>query len=315
MTIIRPLKVIFAGTPEFAVSALQALIESPHEIVAVYTQPDRPAGRGLKLTPSPVKVLAQEQGLKLLQPATLKGEEDAIKFLNADVMAVAAYGLLIPASVLRIPPLGCVNIHPSLLPRWRGAAPIQRTIEAGDKVSGVTIMQMDEGLDTGPTLIQHRYTLTPNETAQTLHDRLAHMGAEALIETLNFLAQGTLKPEPQDNALATYANKLTKEEGLIDWTLPAHTIENMVRAFNPWPVAYTAWHQENMRVWMAKAMNEEHQAIPATILRASTEGIDVATGKGVLRLLQVQLPGGKAISAADFYLSRKDMLKIGKPLL
>ena len=208
------LKIIFAGTPPFAAVALEALLQSSHQIVAVYTQPDRPAGRGLKLTPSAVKTLALQHQLPLYQPKTLKDEQEqkVLADFHADVMVVAAYGLLLPEAVLAIPRLGCINIHPSLLPRWRGAAPIQRTIFAGDKESGVTIMQMDAGLDTGPILLQREYPLAPDDTSQTLHDKLAVVGAEALIETLDLLAQDKIKPIPQDNTLATYAQKISKEE-------------------------------------------------------------------------------------------------------
>ncbi|MBX3708515.1 MAG: methionyl-tRNA formyltransferase [Gammaproteobacteria bacterium] len=310
------LRVIFAGTPAFAAVALQALIRSSHQIVAVYTQPDRPAGRGLKLTPSPVKELAMEHHLPVYQPDSLKNEIEQKKLadLNADVMIVAAYGLLLPRAVLRAPRLGCINIHPSLLPRWRGAAPIQRTIHAGDSRTGVTIMQMDEGLDTGPMLLKREYMLQEEETSQTLHDQLAQMGADALIEVLKLLRQGNVQSEPQDDHLATYAQKIRKEEALIDWAQSAIELEHKIRAFNPWPVAYTTWQGKNLRIWMAKALQEMHHIPPCTIIRASCEGIDVMTGKGVLRLLHVQLPGGKAMPAADFYNAHHDKLILGQCL-
>lgn len=310
------MKIIFAGTPDFAAVALEALLQTSHEIVAVYTQPDRPSGRGLKLKASPVKELAILQNIPVYQPASLKGETDQgfMASLKADVMVVAAYGLLLPAAVLKIPKFGCINIHPSLLPRWRGAAPIQRTVFSGDKETGVTIMQMDAGLDTGPILLQTSHPLTGDETSQTLHDQLAVEGAQALVETLALLDENKLIPKAQDNHLATYASKISKEEALIDWEQPAQEIENIIRAFNPWPVAYTSWQNQNLRIWMAKALNQNHQATPRTIVHASREGIDIATGKGVLRLLQLQLPGGKIHSIADFYNAHHDKLSVGKHL-
>jgi len=310
---VTSLKIIFAGTPEFAAVALKKLITSPHQVLAVYTQPDRPAGRGLKITASAVKQLALQHQLSIYQPVSLKNidEQEQLKNFNADVMVVAAYGLLLPKAVLMIPRLGCINIHPSLLPRWRGAAPIQRTIFAGDKITGVTIMQMDEGLDTGPMLLQHQYVLAEDETSHTLHDKLAEMGAESLLETLNLLTQNKIKPQVQDNALATYANKITKEEALIDWSQPAKTLEYKIRAFNPWPIAYTNWQSQTLRIGMAAAMNEKVNAAPGTIIQASKEGIDVATGDGVLRLLSLQLPGGKMLPVQQFYHARASELVKG----
>ncbi|TAK72018.1 MAG: methionyl-tRNA formyltransferase [Gammaproteobacteria bacterium] len=310
------LKVIFAGTPEFASVALEALLHSSHHVVAVYTQPDRPAGRGLKLTHSPVKELAMTYQLPVYQPKSLKEtyEQEQLASFQADVMVVAAYGMLLPAAVLSLPRLGCINIHPSLLPRWRGAAPIQRTIFAGDTITGVTMMQMDAGLDTGPMLLQRRYVMEPDETSQTLHDVLAKLGAETLIETLNLLAENQLEAKAQDNSLSTYANKISKEEALIDWTRPAVELEREIRAFNPWPVAYTTWRGDSLRIWRGKVMPVDHQAEPRTILHASREGVDIATGEGVLRLLQVQLPGGKILPIADFYNARRQELIPGEKL-
>lgn len=311
----KSLKVIFAGTPEFAAVALQALLDSAHQVIAVYTQPDRPAGRGLKLKPSPVKELAIANALAVHQPPSLKNNEAQAEMAayQTDVLVVAAYGLLLPAAVLQIPKYGCINIHPSLLPRWRGAAPIQRTIFAGDQETGVTIMQMDEGLDTGPMLLQQTFKLTNEETSHTLHDQLAKQGASALIETLNLLADNQLQPVKQDNALATYATKITKEEATIDWNLSAQELSQRIRAFNPWPVAFTTWQNQTLRIWLAKELTQSTNATPGTLINASREGLDIATGKGVLRLLQVQLPGGKTQSIADFYNSQHDKLISGKP--
>jgi len=311
------LRVIFAGTPEFAAVALEALINSPHQVVSVFTQPDRPSGRGLKLTASPVKQLAIQYQIPVYQPTSLKGayEQELIANGKADVMVVAAYGMLLPATVLRIPRLGCINIHPSLLPRWRGAAPIQRAIYAGDTITGVTIMQMDAGLDTGPILLTRQYVMDPDETSQTLHDALAKLGAEALIETLNLLATDKMEPKTQENHLATYAHKITKEEALIDWTRPAVELEREIRAFNPWPIAYTSWQGQHVRIWRAKAIAKQQSAEPRTIVHASQDGIDIATGEGVLRLLQLQLPGGKVLTAADFYNAKHNELITGEKFI
>jgi methionyl-tRNA formyltransferase len=309
----KPLNIIFAGTPVFAAVALEALLKTSHHIVAVYTQPDKPAGRGLKLTPSPVKTLALSQGLAVHQPTTLKTaeEQDALKAFNADVMVVAAYGMILPKAVLDIPQLGCINIHPSLLPRWRGAAPIQRTIDAGDKETGVTIMQMDEGLDTGPILLQNRFVLSHNETSASLHDELAKQGANLLIETLAQLANGSLTPLKQDDAQSTYAKKITKEEAEINWQEPAWDIECKVRAFNPWPMMKTTWQGDMLRIGFAKALTEKTTQSAGTLIRANENGIDIATGSGVLRLLQLQKPGGKMLSVADFYHAHADALREG----
>jgi methionyl-tRNA formyltransferase len=308
------MKLIFAGTPEFAVYALEALMQSKHNIVAVYTQPDKPSGRGLKLTASPVKDFAIQHQLPIYQPASLKLEDEqkTLAAFNADVMVVAAYGLLLPSAILRAPRLGCVNIHPSLLPRWRGAAPIQRAVFAGDKTSGVTIMQMDEGLDTGPMYLQKPYTLHAEETSASLHDALAKLGASALVEVLDLLEQGKIAAISQDNSQTTYANKISKEEALIDWQQPAKELEQEIRAFNPWPIAYTSWQGQNLRIWQAKALDEVCVVEPRKILRASREGIDVATGNGVLRILQVQLPGGKVHSVSDFYNAKRELLVVGE---
>jgi methionyl-tRNA formyltransferase len=308
------LKVIFAGTPEFAAEALQALIQSQHEVIAVYTQPDRPAGRGRKLTPSPVKLLAQKNDIAVYQPVSLKDAEaqQQLASLGADVMVVVAYGLLLPLPVLQAPRLGCINIHASLLPRWRGAAPIQRAILAGGAETGVTIMQMDEGLDTGDMLLKSVCPISREDTAQSLHDRLARIGAKAAIEVLDQLSQGTIKPEPQDDSQACYAAKLSKAEAMIDWQRPAIEIERLVHAFNPWPVAQTEFDAQIMRIWQAQALDgAEAELTPGSVISADKQGIDVATGDGVLRILTAQLPGGKARPVVDLLNARKELKQPG----
>ncbi len=312
MTTSKPLRIIFAGTPEFAAQALAALLKTEHEIVAVYTQPDRPAGRGRKLTPSPVKVLAQAHGIEVRQPEKLKAEADqaALRELNADLMVVVAYGLLLPKAVLDAPRLGCINIHASLLPRWRGAAPIQRSIEAGDHETGVTIMQMDVGLDTGDMLSKHTTPIHADDTAQTLHDRLAQIGAEAVVETIAVLAAGTARPEKQDDALANYAHKMSKAEAEIDWQRPAVELDRLIRAFNPWPVAQTLLGDQVLRIWQASPIDQTTNAAPGTLVAIDKQGIDVATGKGLLRLQRVQLPGGKPLAISDL-LNARHALAVG----
>ena len=308
-----PLKIIFAGTPTFAAITLEALTHTRHQVVAVYTQPDRASGRGLKTSWSAVKESAFDLNIPIHQPASLKDvhEQDVLRQLNADVMIVAAYGLILPKAVLSIPRYGCFNIHASLLPRWRGAAPIQRAILSGDKMTGVTIMQMDEGLDTGDMVLKHQYALAEDETSETLHNQLAKMGAEAITEALELLTDSKLNPEKQDDALSTHAKKLSKEEALIDWSESAVALERKVRAFNPWPIAYTLWNNERVRVGASMVINEHCDSAPGVIVNASREGIDIATGKDILRLLKLQLPGGKMIAAADFYNAHRERLTIG----
>jgi methionyl-tRNA formyltransferase len=298
----EPLKIVFAGTPEFAATALQALLTSPNRVVAVYTQPDRPAGRGRKVHLSPVKELALERGIEVRQPQTLKDQDaqHALADLDADLMVVVAYGLLLPQAVLDLPRLGCINIHASLLPRWRGAAPIQRALLAGDKESGVTIMQMEAGLDTGPMLCRLKTPIHDKDTGGTLHDRLAELGAQALLACLPDLAAGRLRAEIQDDQLANYASKLEKQEGLIDWSQSAIEIDRKVRAFNPWPVAQCRYGEKVMRIWQAEPLNEACIVAPGEVVRSGKSGIDVATGDGVLRITQLQLPGKRSMSAADF---------------
>lgn len=311
------MRIIFAGTPHFAEIALEALIHSKHEIIAVYTQPDRAAGRGLKLMQSPVKTLALNYQLPIYQPVSLKEthEQDLLAGLKSDVMVVAAYGMLLPQAVLSIPPKGCINIHPSLLPRFRGAAPIPRAIYAGDQLTGVSIMQMDMGLDTGPILLQEQLAIESDDTAQSLHDKLARVGAAALLKSLDLLSENKLQPIPQDNQLATYAHKMTKEEALIDWERSALEIEREIRAFNPWPVAYTSWQGKNLRIWFAKVIANASQDSPRTLVSASEDGVDIATGQGVLRLLKLQLPGAKPIEVVDFYHAQRDKLILGEKFI
>lgn len=311
------LKILFAGTPQFAAAALQALLNTPHEIIGVYTQPDRPQGRGQKLAASPVKLLAQEYHLPVYQPVSLKDplEQQKLASLQADVMVVAAYGLILPAAVLTAPRLGCINIHSSLLPRWRGAAPIQRAILAGDKKTGVTIMQMDAGLDTGAMLYKTECDISAEETSETLHDKLAKQGAEAIVQTLNLLMQDKLAPEIQNSELATYAHKIQKEEAQLDWQAPAIELERKVRAFNPWPVAFTPMGDQFLRIWQAEVVDRDTKKVePGTILQVAKSGIDVATGDGVLRLLVVQPPGGRAMKVSDFVNARRAEVVEGKML-
>ena len=312
----RPLRLVFAGTPEFAVPCLRTLIEAGHAIAAVYTQPDRPAGRGRKLQQSPVKELALAHGVPVRQPETLKRDPQAVRELadlEADLMVVVAYGLILPKAVLAAPRLGCINVHASLLPRWRGAAPIQRAVQAGDTLSGVCIMGMEQGLDTGPVYHRLETPIRPLETGGSLHDRLAELGARALLESLPGIADGTRTPEPQDSSLATYAHKIAKEEASIDWTRPATEIERQVRAFDPWPVAQTRLGADWIRIWSAEAaLRTEPGAEPGTVIAADRTGIAVATGNGVLRILSLQPPGKRPMSAADFLNARRlDGIRLG----
>ncbi len=296
------MRLIFAGTPEFAAHHLQVLIDSDHDIVAVYTQPDRPAGRGKKLLASPVKQLAEQHGITVLQPVSLKGEaeQQQLRELQADVMVVVAYGLLLPQPVLDAPRFGCINVHASLLPRWRGAAPIQRAIAAGDGETGITIMQMDIGLDTGDMLVTTHCPITDDDTGGSLHDKLMAQGGPPLLQALQYIEEGTLQPQKQDDALACYAAKLTKEEAQLDWQLPAAELYNRIRAFNPFPVAHFALGGERVRVWNAQVLPDTSNQPAGTIVRADADGIVVACAAGSLLSLQtLQLPGKKALPVRD----------------
>jgi len=306
------LNIIFAGTPEFAAVHLQALVNSEHNVVAVYTQPDRPAGRGKKLQPSPVKKVALEHELPVYQPLNFKQAEDVeqLQALNADIMIVVAYGLILPKVILDAPKHGCLNVHASLLPRWRGAAPIQRCIEAGDKMTGITIMQMDVGLDTGDMLSKVTTGIMADDTGGSLHDRLAEMGPAALLQTLTQVEAGTLKPEVQNDALANYAHKLSKEEALIHWDDTVESIALRVRAFNPFPVTLTVLGNDRIKVLQAEQVSDQTPAqTPGTIVAVGKEGIDVACNDGVLRLTKIQLAGKKPMNVADVINGQPDLFQ------
>nr|WP_312232158.1 methionyl-tRNA formyltransferase [Pseudomonas sp.] len=308
------LRIVFAGTPEFAAAHLKALLDTPHQIVAVYTQPDRPAGRGQKLMPSPVKQLAVENAIPVLQPPSLKdaAAQAELAALEPDLLVVVAYGLILPQAVLDIPRFGCINSHASLLPRWRGAAPIQRAVQAGDAESGVTVMQMEAGLDTGPMLLKVRTPITAEDTGGSLHDRLAELGPPAVIETIAGLASGTLMGEVQDDALANYAHKLNKDEARIDWSRPAIELERLIRAFNPWPICHSTLNEAPLKVLAGRI--GEGQGRPGEILAASKGGLTVACGSGALLLTRLQLPGGKALNFSDLFNSRREQFAVGTVL-
>ncbi|QSX33709.1 methionyl-tRNA formyltransferase [Shewanella avicenniae] len=310
------LKIIFAGTPDFAARHLQALIESEHEVIAVYTQPDRPAGRGHKLTPSPVKVLAQESQIPVYQPKSLRDEsaQQVLAALDADIMVVVAYGLILPQVVLDTPKLGCINVHGSILPKWRGAAPIQRALWAGDAETGVTIMQMNAGLDTGDMLLISKLPIEPTDTSATLYNKLAELGPISLIEALSGLAAGTLTAIPQDDSLATYAEKLSKEEAQLDWQKSAAALSREIRAFNPWPVSYFTLNEQNIKVWQAHAEATTSAHPAGTILTANKQGLTIATAEGQLVITEMQLPGKKAMPVADILNARGEWFAEGTQL-
>ena len=316
----KSLNIIFAGTPDFAAQHLQAILNSQHNVIAVYTQPDKPAGRGKKLQASPVKQLAEQNNIPVYQPKSLRKEEAQfeLKVLNADVMVVVAYGLILPKAVLDAPRLGCLNVHGSILPRWRGAAPIQRSIWAGDAQTGVTIMQMDEGLDTGDMLHKVYCDILPTETSTSLYNKLAELAPSALIDVLDNLESGKFTAEKQDDRQSNYAEKLSKEEAQLDWSLPAMQLERNIRAFNPWPIAYFSTEDKDgnaqtLKVYQAEVLS--HQDKPAgTILSADKNGIQIATVDGVLNLLQLQPAGKKPMSAQDLLNGRAEWFTIGKVL-
>jgi len=296
------LNIVFGGTPEFAVPALEALLAAGHRVAAVYTQPDRPAGRGRQLQPSAVKECALRHGLHIEQPQTLRDPAavDRLASFHPDVMVVVAYGLILPQPVLTVPRLGCINIHGSLLPRWRGAAPIQHALLESDAQTGVSIMCMDAGLDTGPVLSMHPLTIAARENYATLRDRLATLGARSLVETLPRYADGSLRPQAQPKDGVTHAHKIKKEAARIDWKQSAMRIDARIRAFNPWPVAETQWHEQQVRIWNALPTATNDAGAPGTILNATASGIVVATGEGALSIERLQLAGRKTLSAADF---------------
>lgn len=315
----KKLNIIFAGTPDFAATHLQALLNSEHRVIAVYTQPDKPAGRGKKLQASPVKQLAEAHGIPVFQPKSLRTAEAQAELaaLHADVMVVVAYGLILPQAVLDAPRLGCLNVHGSILPRWRGAAPIQRAIWAGDRESGVTIMQMNAGLDTGDMLHKVYTPISPLETSASLYAKLAELAPPALLEVLDNLESGKYAPEKQDESLANYAEKLSKDEAKLDWQLSAAQLERNIRAFNPAPVAYLNLNvngtEERLKVYQAEVL--PHQAKPAgTVLAVEKNGIQIATADGVLNLTQLQPAGKKPMSVQDFLNGRAEWFQVGSVL-
>lgn len=307
------LRLIFAGTPELVLPTLMTLLDSPHEIVSVYTQPDRPAGRGQKLNASAVKELALKHHLPVYQPSSLKNidEQNILRQQNADVMVVMAYGMILPAEVLTIPRFGCINVHPSLLPRWRGATPIERPILAGDKETGVCIMQMEAGLDTGPVLAETKCMINPHETSGELQPRLADLSGPLLLDVLNQLPAILTQAKKQDETLVTYAHKIVKEEARIDWQQTAEQIDRQIRAFNPRPIAFSTLQDQLVRIWQAEPIEEMTTASPGTIIRSDKSGIDVSTSNSIIRILQCQLPGRRCLPVAEILNSNQCLFAVG----
>ncbi|MCO1333070.1 methionyl-tRNA formyltransferase [Microbulbifer sp. OS29] len=314
------MNILFAGTPDFAAVHLQSLLDSEHHVIAVYTQPDRPAGRGKKLLASPVKQLALSHDIPVYQPLSLRDEsaQAELKALGADIMIVVAYGLILPQAVLDTPRRGCINVHASLLPRWRGAAPIQRAVQAGDNESGVAIMQMEAGLDTGPVLIESRCAITDTDTGGSLYDKLAELGGPSLLKALALLESGNANPQLQDDTRANYANKITKEDAQIDWQRPAEELHRLIRAFNPFPVCWTTYQdkkgEQRLRIYSAALERGCHSDQPGTILACDDEGILVACGREALRLQLLQLPGKKALPAAEILKGYREQFTPGTQL-
>ncbi len=304
------LRIVFAGTPHFGIPCLDAIADSPHTLVAVYTQPDRPAGRGRHVQASAVKCWAQTHGTPVYQPLHFKETTtvDELKALEADVMVVIAYGLILPTSVLNTPRFGCINVHASLLPRWRGASPIQQAILQGDQETGVTIMQMDKGMDTGDALTSVNIPIQPNDTAESLHNSLAQIACEPLIQTLNALGKDSLKPIKQIDNLATYAPKIKKEDAVIDWTQSAQSISQQIRAFYPWPIAYTHINDQIIRIHEASVVTTPHKESPGTILSVDKTGMLVSTGLNALQIKVIQFPGGKPITIRDYLNGKHQVL-------
>jgi methionyl-tRNA formyltransferase len=316
-----PLKIIFAGTPDFAAQHLKALIHSEHQVVAVYCPPDKPAGRGKKLTACATKLLALEHNLTVEQPENFKSMEaqQILARYHADVMVVVAYGLLLPQVILDTPRLGCINVHGSILPKWRGAAPIQRAVEAGDQQTGVTIMQMDKGLDTGAMILKASCDITEQDTSASIYEKLALLGPDALIDTLALMSSETHQSEAQDNSQATYAHKLDKSEAELDWQQSALTLHRKLRAYIPWPVAQFTFtdvkqQQHRIRLWQASIVDSQTNEQPGTILSADKSGIVVATAEKALRLEVLQLPGKKSLACQDILNGRADWFQIGQSI-
>lgn len=310
-------RIIFAGTPEFAATSLQALLDQSYEVVAVYTQPDRPSGRGRKLTPSPVKQIALDANIPVYQPLNFRQQEDVeqLKSLNADLMIVVAYGLLLPLPVLEAPSMGCINVHGSLLPRWRGAAPIHRALMAGDQETGITIMKMDVGLDTGDMLLKSSFPITSEDTSGSLHDQLAELGANTLLAALQDINSLLANAQRQDEKYACYAHKLTKQEGEIDWQQPAQQISLQIRGLSPWPVAFTSLEGQTLRIWDAQVTEStDNQAAAGTIIGHHKQGIEVACGEGSVYLTRLQMSGGKPLAAKDLLNSKQALFAVGVQL-